>query len=128
MATPVTRADLGDIAFSPGTEDWVEWGPPEDRRRVAFHDYAAIYAVEGLYEAAFVDSLGMCSARVVIDVFAEACAAAGVPLAGLRVLDFGAGNGAGGRELRARGVASVVGLDSRAIHNALSTCALVSVV
>jgi hypothetical protein len=40
---------LGVITFSPGGEDWIEYGPPGARRRVGFHDYATLYDVPGLY-------------------------------------------------------------------------------
>jgi len=36
--------DLGVLEFSPAGEEWIEYGPPEARRRIGFHDYAAIYA------------------------------------------------------------------------------------
>lgn len=61
MPAPVTATQLDPIVFSPGGEEWIEFGPADGRRRVAFHDYAAIYAVPGLYEAVFPEALGMCS-------------------------------------------------------------------
>ena len=102
---------LGAIRFSPGAEEWIEFGPPGARRRVGFHDYAAIYAVPGLYERAFYDELGMCSAAEVVGLFAGALAHGGLDPAEQRVLDLGAGNGLGADELRAMGVELVVGLD-----------------
>jgi SAM-dependent methyltransferase len=102
---------VGDIAFSPGGERWIEFGPPGDRRRVAFHDYAAIYAVPGLYERVFYDELGMCSATEVVGLYAEALDRLGLDPASQRVLDLGAGNGVGGERLRALGVGHVVALD-----------------
>jgi len=103
--------DLGDIRFSPGAEDWIEFGPVDDRQRVAFHDYAALYAVPGLYERVFYDELGMCSAQQVVGLYAGALRQLGRPPAGERVLDLGAGNGLGGEELRRMGVGHVVGID-----------------
>lgn len=94
---------LDPITFSPGGEEWFEYGPQQTR--VGFHDYAAIYAVPGLYEHVFYEQLGMCSAEVVTDAFAKAATGAE------RVLDLGAGNGIGGERLRAHGVAHLVGLD-----------------
>ena len=41
------------IGFSHGAEGWIEFGPVDARQRVAFHDYAALYAVPGLYERVF---------------------------------------------------------------------------
>lgn len=107
-----TTDALGTLAFSAPAEEWIEYGPPEARTRVPFHDYAAIYAVPGLYERAFYEALSMCSSRVVCGLYADALATLGRPPAGERVLDLGAGNGIGGEELRRGvGVAEVVGID-----------------
>lgn len=107
----LTPDPFGPIAFSPDGEHWFEYGPPGERRRVGFHDYAAIYAVPGLYERVFYEELDMCSASVVVGLLGEQLAARGVDPDTLRALDFGAGNGAGGELLRELGVPSVVGLD-----------------
>jgi len=104
-------ADLGDISFSPGAEDWVEFGPVDARRRIAFHDYAALYAVPGLYERVFYDELGMCSSQQVVGLYAGALRQLERPPAGERALDLGAGNGLGGEELRRIGVGHVLGID-----------------
>lgn len=107
-----TTADFGQITFSPGGEEWIEYGPPEDRQRVGFHDYAALYGVPGLYEAVFYDTLDMCSADVVVRLYADALRDLGRPGAEERVFDLGAGNGIGGEVLRREvGPATVVGLD-----------------
>jgi hypothetical protein len=89
--------DLGEIAFSPGGEDWVEFGPVDARERVAFHDYAALYAVPGLYDRVFGEELGMCSAQRVVDLYARVPKQLDRPPSAERVLDLGAGNGIGGR-------------------------------
>lgn len=102
---------LGEIVFSPGGEEWIEYGPPGARRRVGFHEYSALYAVPGLYERVFYHELGMSSAWVVVELFGEALAASGLDPAAEKVLDFGAGNGMAGERLAALGVGSVVGLD-----------------
>ncbi|MBA2349528.1 MAG: class I SAM-dependent methyltransferase [Solirubrobacterales bacterium] len=108
----ITTDALGSLEFSSPEEEWIEYGPPGERTRVPFHDYAAIYAVPGLYERAFYEGLGMCSARVVCELYANALRTLGRPAAGERVLDLGAGNGIGGQELRETvGVAEVVGAD-----------------
>jgi len=105
-------ADLGEITFPAGGEDWIEYGPPGERRRVGFHDYAALYAVPGLYERVFYEELGMCSAEVVVGLYAEALRGLGREGAGERVFDLGAGSGIGGELLRREvGVGTVVGLD-----------------
>ncbi len=104
--------DLGQIAFSPDREEWIEYGPQEDRRRVGFHDYAAIYGVPGLYERVFYDELGMCSADVVVGLYGDALESLGRDGAGERVFDFGAGSGIGGELLRREvGAGTVIGLD-----------------
>lgn len=99
------------LVFSPGGEEWIEFGAAGARRRVAFHDYAKIYAVPGLYEAIFQGALSMRSHIEVVRMFGEAAAQLGREPAAERVFDLGAGSGAGGEELRALGVGTVVGLD-----------------
>jgi SAM-dependent methyltransferase len=103
--------DLGDIAFSPGAEDWIEFGPLDARERIAFHDYAALYAVPGLYERVFIDELRMCSAQRIVGMYADALQRLGRSPAHERALDLGAGNGIGGDALRRAGVGRVVGVD-----------------
>lgn len=100
---------LGRIELSPG-EEWIEYGASGARRRLAFHDYASIYAVPGLYERVFYEELGMCTAAVVVGAYTEVLRDGGLP-AEECVLDFGAGNGIGGAELRDAGVGHVVALD-----------------
>ena len=104
-------AELGTLAFSPNAEEWVEFGPADARRRVGFHDYAAIYAVPGLYERVFYETLGMRSSAEVVRLYGEVLAADGLDPGVQRVLDFGAGNGLGGAGLRALGVGHLIGLD-----------------
>jgi SAM-dependent methyltransferase len=104
-------AELGEIEFSPGAEDWVEFGPASARERVAFHDYAALYAVPGLYDRVFHEELGMCSTQRVVGLYAGVLARLDRPPAAERVLDLGAGNGIGGEKLRRIGVGRIFGLD-----------------
>jgi len=111
MSVSPARPVLGDIIFSPGAEDWIEWGPLGARNRVAFHDYAGIYAVPGLYERVFYDALGMRTSQRVVGWYGDALRGLGRAPAGERVLDLGAGNGLGGEELRRLGVPSVIGVD-----------------
>ncbi|UJA18808.1 class I SAM-dependent methyltransferase [Thermoleophilia bacterium SCSIO 60948] len=102
---------LGEIAFSPDGERWIEFGPPDERRRVGFHDYDAIYSTPGLYERVFGRELGMRSTAEVVRLYGERLNSAGIDPAGERVVDFGAGNGIGGEALRALGVGAIVGID-----------------
>lgn len=103
---------MGEIGFSPDGEEWIEYGPPDARRRVGFHEYSAIYAVPGLYERVFYEELGMCSADVVVGLYAEALRSLGRDGAQERILDLGAGSGIGGEVLRREvGATTIVGLD-----------------
>jgi predicted TPR repeat methyltransferase len=108
MPSPPSTDQLGRIDFSPGAEDWIEYGPPGARKRVGFHDYASLYAEPGLYERVFYEELGMRSAEEVVGLYA---ASLDGEAAAERVLDLGAGNGIGGDLLREAGVGSLVGLD-----------------
>ena len=103
--------DVGTLSFSPTGEEWVEFGPRDARRRIGFHDYGAIYAVPGLYERLFYDTLGMRSTAEVVRLYGEVLAAEGIDPSGQRVVDFGAGNGLGGDALRALGVGELIGFD-----------------
>lgn len=103
--------DLGDVTLSERGGGWIEYGLAGARRRIGFHDYGAIYAVPGLYERVFYDVLGMSTVGVVVELYVDAVAAAGLDPAAQRVLDLGAGNGAAGAALRDAGVGHVVGLD-----------------
>jgi hypothetical protein len=84
-----------------------------ERRRIRFHDYAAIYAVPGLYEQLFVDRLDCESPTVVTDLLGAhlRSSAAAVKPGALTALDFGAGNGMVGERLRELGIGEIVGVD-----------------
>lgn len=82
-----------------------------EARRIRFHDYAEIFKIPGLYEQLFATMLECRSPEVVIGLLAEALTGAGEDPAGLRVLDFGAGNGMVGEQVRAIGAKVVVGSD-----------------
>ncbi|MDX6549405.1 MAG: hypothetical protein QOJ31_89 [Gaiellales bacterium] len=111
MSSVRQASDLGVIDFSPGAEEWVEFGPRDARQRVGFHDYSALYAVPGLYERVFYDELGMRSAEQVVGLYASALRQLGLPPGRQRALDLGAGNGLGAEELRRIGVGHIVGVD-----------------
>ncbi|MCP9489655.1 MAG: methyltransferase domain-containing protein [Solirubrobacteraceae bacterium MAG38_C4-C5] len=103
--------ELETITFSSHGEEWVEFGPPGARRRVGFHDYAALYSVPGLYERVFYEELGMRSGTEVVGLLGRTLEDLGLRPADQRVLDLGAGSGLGGVELRGLGVGHLVGLD-----------------
>jgi hypothetical protein len=92
-------------------EEWCEVLLDDDWRRIRFHDYGDIYAVEGLYEHLFYVRLRCQSPTVVAALLAEAVEEAGEDPADLTVLDLGAGNGMVGEALRERGFRELVGVD-----------------
>lgn len=97
-------------ALAPGVtvdeqRDLVRWPGGE----VGLHDYAGLYAVQGLYEAVYFGVLGGASPSLL-----AACLADVVPApdrAARRVLDVGAGTGMVGEELVRIGFVHVVGVD-----------------
>lgn len=82
-----------------------------ERRRIRFHDYEQIYAIEGLYEHLFHERLDCRSPTVVCDLLREQLEAGGHPPEQLQVLDVGAGNGMVGECLAAMGCGTIVGVD-----------------
>lgn len=82
-----------------------------ERRTLRIHDYDEVYAVPGLYEHVVQDRLGCTSPQTLAASLVGRAEAAGVPPAGVRCLDVGAGNGVSGEALRAAGLTPVVGLD-----------------
>ncbi len=92
-------------------EEWCEVGLNGDRRRIRFHDYAAIYEVPGLYEHLFYERLKCTSPQTVTALLEAELARSGTDTDSLVVLDLGAGNGMVGEQLRGIGARSVVGVD-----------------
>jgi predicted TPR repeat methyltransferase len=90
--------------------EWCEIHEGGNWRRLRFHDYGEIYERPGLYEYLFYDLLRCDSPRRVVDLLGEVRAELKVAEP-LRVVDFGAGNGMVGRELRRIGAGNIVGLD-----------------
>src|SRR5947199_4887803 len=80
-------------------EEWCEIEIDGERRRIRFHDYAAIFSVPGLYERLFAEQLECDSPRVVTDLLGDQLRAAKVNTAEVSALDFGAGNGMVGEHL-----------------------------
>jgi predicted TPR repeat methyltransferase len=79
-------------------------------QRLRFHDYAALYGRPGLYEYLFYEVLRCDSPRRVVNLLSEVRAEGDITDA-LRVVDFGAGNGMVGRELRRIGARRLLGVD-----------------
>lgn len=92
-------------------EEWCEVEIDGERRRIRLHDYAAIYAVPGLYEELFSELLQCSSPDVVCDVLRDQLDQAGIDPASLNALDFGAGNGMIGERLAQIGFGTIVGID-----------------
>jgi SAM-dependent methyltransferase len=92
-------------------EEWCEVLLDGEWRRIRFHDYGDIYAVEGLYEHLFYVRLRCQSPTVVATLLAEAVEAAGEDPGELAVLDLGAGNGMVGEALREHGFRELTGVD-----------------
>lgn len=83
----------------------------ERRRRIRFHDYAAIYSEPGLYEQLFYERLKCDSPRKVTDALQYTAEHERDNFTEMRVLDLGAGNGIMGEELKKHGVSRLVGVD-----------------
>jgi len=72
------------------TRDVVYWqAPGAEPRQTGLHDYGALYAVSGLYEAVYLVRLGVRSPQLLAEVLASVCPS--VRRAQLQVLDVGAG-------------------------------------
>jgi SAM-dependent methyltransferase len=100
-----------DAATLPQDKEYFEIEDNGHRRRLRFHDYAAIYAIPGLYERLFAEVLCCRSPQVVVDLLEETLVDHGQDPDGLRALDFGAGNGMVGEELARIGAGTIVGVD-----------------
>jgi predicted TPR repeat methyltransferase len=92
-------------------EEWCEVEIDGERRRIRFHDYAAIYNIPGLYERLFAEQLECDSPRVVTELLGEQLRAAKASPASLTALDFGAGNGMVGEHLAGLSIGEIVGVD-----------------
>lgn len=80
-------------------------------RKFRFHDYDEIYKVPGLYEQIFYDRLKCISPNKVASILEAALKQSEDHFTELRVLDFGAGNGMMGEELKKLGVSRLIGVD-----------------
>jgi hypothetical protein len=92
-------------------EAWFYLQDTDDQRKIRFHDYDEIYKVPGLYEQIFYDRLKCTSPTKVASILESAVKQSEANLTELRILDFGAGNGMMGEELKKHGVARLVGVD-----------------
>ena len=112
MATHPTRVRL----IGPPQADGEYVGlraPGADREEIVhLHSYERIYRDAGLYEHIVQELLRCRSPQVAADALERVLAARGLDPAGLRLLDLGAGTGLVGELARARGVGTLIGLDS----------------
>ena len=92
-------------------EAWFYLQDTGNERKIRFHDYDEIYKIPGLYEQIFYDRLKCTSPAKVASILESAVKQCEINLTELRVLDFGAGNGMMGEELKKHGVARLVGVD-----------------
>jgi SAM-dependent methyltransferase len=81
------------------------------QRKIRFHDYDEIYQVQGLYEQVFYDRLKCTSPGKVTSILESSVKQSDDNFTELRVLDFGAGNGMMGEELKKHGVSRLIGVD-----------------
>lgn len=81
------------------------------QEKVRLHDYAAIYKIPGLYEEIFCNRLKYNSPQVLCDMLSDELQKSGYSIRDHKVLDFGAGNGLVGEQLKKRHCVSVVGVD-----------------
>lgn len=90
--------------------DLVVWHTPDgQRRQTGFHDYAALYAVPGLYEAAYFVHLRGGSPQLLAGLLSDVVPAA--DRAARKVLDVGVGTGVVGECLADAGFTALAGTD-----------------
>lgn len=81
------------------------------REKICFHEYEKIYSIPGLYEQLFYDRLKCNSPRKLTEVLRHTVDVNKEHFSEMKVLDFGAGNGLMGDELKTIGVARLVAVD-----------------
>lgn len=81
------------------------------QRKIRFHDYDEIYQLQGLYEQIFYDRLKCNSPIKVCSILDSSVKLSQENFTELRVLDFGAGNGMMGEEMKKKGISRLVGVD-----------------
>lgn len=114
-----------DISFAeaPGLKQTEEffWATIDGaRRRIAMHDYDALYGTPGLYEAVVFGALACDSPFAVIEIVAQARADGRISQAPPRILELGAGSGVFGALARqALSPELLVGVDLSPVAGAL---------
>lgn len=92
-------------------QEWVTVDFGDHAEKIRLHDYDRIFSIPGLYERLMGEHLQCHSPRVITGLFRDMLQSAEVDLATLRVLDFGAGNGMVGEELKDMGCPHLLGMD-----------------
>jgi len=92
-------------------DEWVIVNFGDRQEKVRLHDYDAIYKIPGLYEEIFYNRLQCNSPEEMCDMLSDTLENSGCSVGDLRVLDFGAGNGIVGEQIRERGCELIVGID-----------------
>jgi hypothetical protein len=82
-----------------------------EREKILLHEYGKIYNIPGLYEQLYYDRLKCCSPQKVMDALKYAIEVNNEYVSTMKILDFGAGNGMMGEELKKVGVARLIGVD-----------------
>src|SRR3546814_10666258 len=105
------RIRLPQIDFSKESESDVYFVLDSENgsEKFRFHDYDRIFAIPGLYEQIFYDRLKCYLPRFLANRLTEVISRAGERVSGLRVLDFGAGNGMLDEALTTIGVSRKLG-------------------
>ena len=81
------------------------------KEKILFHDYDKIYQTPGLYEQLFYDRLKCNSPKKITEALKHTIDVNKEYFSEMKVLDFGAGNGMMGEELKKIGIARLVGVD-----------------
>ena len=109
MSVQATARRLAEHVQVDEARDLVLWHDGTAERSTGLHDYAALYAVPGLYEAVYLEHLGGGSPRLLAAALTDVVPADARPAK--RVLDAGAGTGVVGEHLVAAGFPPVWAVD-----------------
>jgi predicted TPR repeat methyltransferase len=93
-------------------EEYVTLVSDDEHKKVLLHDYEQIYEIPGLYEEVLYNHLKCCSPQKLCSLLNTALSEEENTEPPLRVLDFGAGNGVAGEQIKEHiGCETIVGVD-----------------
>jgi predicted TPR repeat methyltransferase len=93
-------------------EEYIILKDGDSKKKVLLHDYRGFYEIPGLYEEVLYQRLKCCSPQMLCTLLNKAMDDHKGRQEPLRVLDFGAGNGAAGENLKEQiGCETIVGVD-----------------